>query len=262
MARQVGGPAERENLPPGARRRRNRMARREVQQDSDGDESPLDEDDPMAEVIQQQQGKIGAKKLRKLQEKEERRQQRLMEEEDRKERKEREAILEKKRKKEEEERKREEAEKAEQERIQKEEEEKREHEEYLKLKDAFTVEEEGESELSPDLSSQSLLQEFIDYIKEMKVIMLEDLAAHFKLKTQDAVDRVKELQEEGKLTGVMDDRGKFIYITIEELDAVAKYIKQHGRVSITDLAESSNRLINLNPDNAATQKKLLSEITT
>ena len=76
---------------------------------------------------------------------------------------------------------------------------------------------------------------------------------------KDAVQRVKELQEEGKLTGVMDDRGKFIYITMEELESVAKFIKQHGRVSISDLAESSNRLINLNPDNAETQKKLLSE---
>ena len=48
---------------------------------------------------------------------------------------------------------------------------------------------------------------------------------------------------------------------MEELESVAKYIKQHGRVSITDLAESSNRLINLNPDNAASQIKLMSEVS-
>ena len=95
----------------------------------------------------------------------------------------------------------------------------------------------------------------------MKVIMLEDLASHFKIKTQDAIQRVQELQDEGRLTGVVDDRGKFIYITMEELESVAKYIKQHGRVSITDLAESSNRLINLNPDNAASQIKLMSEVS-
>ena len=55
---------------------------------------------------------------------------------------------------------------------------------------------------------------------------------------------------------MIDDRGKFIYITMEELESVAKYIRQHGRVSISDLADSSNRLINLNPDNAEVQKKL------
>jgi hypothetical protein len=46
--------------------------------------------------------------------------------------------------------------------------------------------------------------------------------------------------------GVVDDRGKFIYISSEELEAVAKFIKQRGRVSIAELAESSNQLINLN----------------
>ena len=74
---------------------------------------------------------------------------------------------------------------------------------------------------------------------------------------QDCIQRVNDLQTEGKLTGVIDDRGKFIYITMDELESVAKFIRQHGRVSITELAESSNRLINLNPDNADIQKKLL-----
>ena len=43
----------------------------------------------------------------------------------------------------------------------------------------------------------------------------------------------------------MDDRGKFIYISEEELKAVAKFIKQRGRISIADLAESSNSLIKI-----------------
>ena len=56
---------------------------------------------------------------------------------------------------------------------------------------------------------------------------------------QDVIDRVKDLQEEGRLSGVMDDRGKFIYITEEEYEAVARFIRQRGRVSLTELAESS-----------------------
>ena len=55
------------------------------------------------------------------------------------------------------------------------------------------------------------------------------------------------MQSEGQLTGVIDDRGKFIYISQEELDAVAKFVKQRGRVSISELVENSNRLINLSP---------------
>lgn len=48
-------------------------------------------------------------------------------------------------------------------------------------------------------------------------------------------------------SGVVDDRGKFIYISQEELQAVAKFVKQRGRVSLTELVENSNQLINLTP---------------
>ena len=57
------------------------------------------------------------------------------------------------------------------------------------------------------------LLKFVNYIKETKVVLLEDLAAQFHLKTQEAIDRVTQLQEDGLLTGVIDDRGKFIYIS-------------------------------------------------
>jgi uncharacterized protein YgfB (UPF0149 family) len=43
--------------------------------------------------------------------------------------------------------------------------ERQEHEEYLKLKAAFSVEEEGYEEGGGDEEQNSLLQEFINYIK-------------------------------------------------------------------------------------------------
>ena len=79
-------------------------------------------------------------------------------------------------------------------------------------------------------------------------MLLEDLAAHFKMKTSETIDRVTQLQEDGLLSGVIDDRGKFIFISEQELESVAKFIRQRGRVSITELAESSNKLINLAPE--------------
>lgn len=51
----------------------------------------------------------------------------------------------------------------------------------------------------------------------------------------------------GLITGVMDDRGKFIYISEEELLKVKKFIEQRGRVNIAELAKSSNELVNLKP---------------
>lgn len=51
----------------------------------------------------------------------------------------------------------------------------------------------------------------------------------------------------GRLSGVMDDRGKYIYISPEEMKAVADYIKHQGRVSIYHLATKSNQFIDLDP---------------
>ncbi len=43
----------------------------------------------------------------------------------------------------------------------------------------------------------------------------------------------------------MDDRGKFIYISEVELENFARYVRQRGRVAISDLADASNTLISL-----------------
>lgn len=45
----------------------------------------------------------------------------------------------------------------------------------------------------------------------------------------------------------MDDRGKYIYISHEEMKAVADYIKREGKVSIAHLANKSNQFIDLEP---------------
>ncbi|PVD29369.1 hypothetical protein C0Q70_08620 [Pomacea canaliculata] len=236
--------------PPGVRRRgpRRRMRMRGGDDESDEEEEKESDGEEDLDVVLQAEGKIGAKKMRKLQEKAEKRAMREQMEQEREERKKREKEADERRKKEEELQKQEEAARAEEERKRKEEQERREHEEYLKLKEAFTVDEEGQQDMEADLDSHSLLQEFMTYIRETKVVILEDLAAHFKLNTQDVIQRVQDLQTSGDLTGVIDDRGKFIYITMEELEAVAKFIRQNGRVSIAELAESSNRLITLDPD--------------
>jgi hypothetical protein len=61
--------------------------------------------------------------------------------------------------------KQEEEQRLEEERKAREEKERQEHEEYLKMKAAFTVEEEGYEEGAGEDEQNSLLQEFINYIK-------------------------------------------------------------------------------------------------
>ncbi|NXA76084.1 DDRGK protein, partial [Thryothorus ludovicianus] len=210
------------------------------------------EEEEAEEVAEfQVSGKIGAKKQRKLEEKQARKAQREAEEAEREERRKLESKREEERRKEEERIRQEEERQEEERRKAKEEEEKREYEEYLKLKESFVVEEEGVEESMTEEQTRSFLLEFLEYVKKTKVIQLEDLASHLGLRTQDAINRIQDLMADGTLTGVIDDRGKFIYITAEEMAAVAQYIKQRGRVSIAELAQASNSLINLQPDSRA-----------
>ncbi|KAG7397233.1 DDRGK domain-containing protein 1 [Phytophthora boehmeriae] len=133
----------------------------------------------------------------------------------------------------------------EEERKLKEEKERKEKEEFDQWKDMFTIEEQG-SKLSEDSEeSQMLLQKFVDFIVSQKVVLLEDLAAEFNLTTQDAIDRVGALQESNRITGIVDDRGKFIYITEEEMDKVAKFIQRRGRLGFAELSKECNKLIRL-----------------
>ncbi|XP_065044234.1 DDRGK domain-containing protein 1-like [Musa acuminata AAA Group] len=119
--------------------------------------------------------------------------------------------------------------------------------EFEKWKGEFSVDAEGTTEIETRDDNQGLLANFVEYIKKQKCVPLEDLAAEFKLRTQDCINRIMTLESMGRLSGVMDDRGKYIYISPEEMRAVADYIKRQGRVSISHLASKSNQFIDLEP---------------
>lgn len=233
------------------RNREDGLPRRAVKKNVPKKDHDSDEDsdyDPLADEIALPEGKIGAKKRAKLEAKAAKRAEREAELQEREERKERQAMIEEERKKKEEQLAELEKQREEEERIIKEEKEKKEFEEYLAMKANFAIEEEGYDEEVNEDEATNRLQMFIDYVKSQKVVLLEDLAGHFKMKTQDVINRIQDLMSQKILVGVIDDRGKFIHITMEELESVAKFMKRRGRVSISDLVENSNRLINLKPE--------------
>ena len=100
----------------------------------------------------------------------------------------------------------------------KEEQLKKEEEEYNKWKDFMAVQDEGEENV--DVNSEDLINDFINYIKLRKVVSLEDLSGEFKLSPNDLVDRLKYLESQGRICGIIDDRGKYIYMTEKELQVI------------------------------------------
>ncbi|KAL8433483.1 hypothetical protein Efla_001080 [Eimeria flavescens] len=136
-----------------------------------------------------------------------------------------------------------------------EEQRKKEQEEYEEWKKAFKVEAEGELEISPEKEAQEL-ERFLAFIRMRKAVELEEIAAEFALKTkcpfavyvQECIKRIESLQESGRLCGVLDDRGRFLCLTEDELQKVAAALKAQGRFSKeTDLVAVCNRIIRLTP---------------
>ncbi|KAI7837279.1 hypothetical protein COHA_008893 [Chlorella ohadii] len=126
----------------------------------------------------------------------------------------------------------------------------REEEEAQKWMHLFSVEAAGEEALSQE-ESAALQARFVDYVKARKTVGLDELAAEFRMKTAEVVKRVQALEAEGALTGIMDDRGKFIFVSPEEMAAVADFIRQRGRIAISELAAKSNQFIDLEARAAA-----------
>ena len=99
------------------------------------------------------------------------------------------------------------------------------------------------------------ISEMIAWITRRKVVNLEDVAAEFHMTTTDVIQRIEQLESEGRLTGITDDRGKYIHITEQEFESVTQYILTKGRVNRQELLGECNKLIRMEP--TASDQKLI-----
>jgi len=200
------------------------------------------------------------KMLKKQEKAEQREHMRLiMEEKKRKEQEKEKELLLKEKMKEEEQKKLEEELK----RVQ-EEQKKKEDEEYNKWKDMIKVGEEGEEKM--DFTKEETINKFLDYIKIRKVISLEDISGTFKLSPNEIVTKLNQFEKEGRIMGIIDDRGKYIYITEKEMGLIEKMFMNRGRINKGDLIKECNRIIRFEPTEedkikiAEEQQKTLKEL--
>ncbi|KAJ3053192.1 DDRGK domain-containing protein 1, partial [Quaeritorhiza haematococci] len=76
-----------------------------------------------------------------------------------------------------------------------------------------------------------------------KLVQVDELAAEFQLPIEDTIARLKHLTTTNHLTGLLDDRGRFFYITPSEMSRVAEFVKSRGRVTKGELARACNEII-------------------
>eukprot|EP00759_Apiculatamorpha_spiralis_P040037 PhF_6_TR38707/c1_g1_i1/m.57924 len=214
--------------------------------DSDGETSETETNPEDAVATREQIGRVpgrhlSKKKAEKLQAKDERKRnhEAVIEQRRRQREQEEEATIQK-----ELDAKAEEEKKKEERRLVQEEKKKKDDEEYKKWIGCIETEDKGEAAVElteEDLRNQ--LQIFVAEIKEKKVVMLEELATNFKMPIDRVVASIHSLEKRGDISGVFDDRGKYIYITKAEYEGMARFMKQRGRVSTSELVAESSRLI-------------------
>jgi len=122
--------------------------------------------------------------------------------------------------------------------------EKNESEEYNRWRGQILVEQAG-LEQKTRKEREEREDQIVELLKRKKVVQLEDIASKFKIATAEVVETLKTLEKDSRISGVIDDRGKYIYITQEEFQAVARYVQRKGRVTIDALVTESTKLINL-----------------
>lgn len=122
--------------------------------------------------------------------------------------------------------------------------------EYEKWKHHVVVEEEGAGDREHD-DEEALLSRFISHIKLRKVVEVEELAATFGLGVKACAQRLHDLDNQGLLTGVLDDRGRFIHITTEEIGSLLRVFERRGRLTKSELIEEFSRVVRLEPDMAS-----------
>ena len=82
-------------------------------------------------------------------------------------------------------------------------------------------------------------------LRKHKLVLLEDLSHEFKLSTKDLVEKIKKLEGEGQVSGIFDERGKYLVIEDEEWRAIKNYISARGRVKKTDIMNECAKLIKI-----------------
>lgn len=93
-----------------------------------------------------------------------------------------------------------------------------------------------------------------------KLSLLEDASHKFSLTTKDLVEKIKKLESEQKVSGVFDERGKFLYIEQREWDAVRNYINAKGRLKKSDMMTECAKIIKIPEDQDEELIKLVNEV--
>lgn len=80
-----------------------------------------------------------------------------------------------------------------------------------------------------------------------KVVELEDLAVNFGIPNKSVIQRIRDLEADDVLTGILDDRGKYIYIEKEEIESLLNCVEKKGKFTKSEMISEFSKLVRLEP---------------
>ena len=97
---------------------------------------------------------------------------------------------------------------------------------------------------SPGSETTLTVHEWIEELKENKLIHVDDLAKRFSISSEDVRKRIQLLLDSSRVTGVLEPDGRFIYISPRDLSAIASFVLKQDKISLQDLTIACNKIIN------------------
>jgi hypothetical protein len=79
----------------------------------------------------------------------------------------------------------------------------------------FAVVDSGQEKLSEEeekRKEEEFNKRILNSLLRNKLSLLEDLSHKYKLTTKEVVQRIKKFEEDGQVSGVFDERGKYLVV--------------------------------------------------
>ena len=100
---------------------------------------------------------------------------------------------------------------------------------------------------SPDGTTKITVEEWVQELLGVggrSIVPLGELTSRFNTSLQEVTDRIRQLVQEGRVTGVLEEeQGLFIRLTHEHMLSLASLVQQKGEVSLQDLSRATIELV-------------------
>ena len=107
--------------------------------------------------------------------------------------------------------------------------------EFDEWKRNISVVDSGASESGPVKS----VHELVSYVKERKIVELSAVASAFGIQPDDAMARLTELEKQGKLYGVIDEKARYVFIEEDERRKIVDFFdSMNARIPLDKLSET------------------------